>query len=238
MTSIVSKRLSKEVYSCINDSELHALGIWYAIEDANITKGRALIKGNDDTPYEFCFGLFEFEFPSEYPFVPPKVKWITSDGYTRFHPHFYREGRICLSILGNWSGPGWTSALNIKSLLIILKSLFIENPLSCEPGYEKGTLEMSRYKDYSNYVEHKFIKYMLHQGYLWKKGEHRESHVWKYFEEVINNEWPDVFAKLKQKVFEKQNHPDQEWINVAFQMTGKTDWKQLAEMVVKIESLS
>ena len=238
MTAIISKRLIKEVESCLHDKELEGLGIYYACEDANITKGQALIKGNSGTPYEDCYGLFEFEFPSEYPFAPPKVKWLTSDGYTRFHPQFYKEGKICLSILGNWSGPGWTSALNLKSILIILKSLFVENPLTCEPGYEKGTLEMSRYINYRDYVEHQFIKYMLHHGYLWKKGDHREIHIWKLFQERIQNEWPDIFGKLKQKVQEKANHPEQEWINLAYEMSGKTNWKHLAEMVVKIESIT
>lgn len=238
MTTNISKRLHKEIQACIKDKELEELGIWYVIQDADMTKGHALIRGNENTPYEACFGLFEFEFPPDYPFVPPKVKWITTDGSTRFHPQYYKDGKICLSILGNWSGPGWTSALNIKSLLIILKSLFVENPLVCEPGYEKGTLEMSRYLNYRNYVEHQFIKYMLHHGYLWKKGDHRETHIWNLFQETVESQWSDIFAKLKQKVSEKQNQPDQEWINLAYQMSGKTDWKHLAEMVAKIESIT
>lgn len=238
MISIISKRLQREVQLCTQDEELHTLGIWYTIEESNLRKGRALIKGNEETPYEHCFGLFEFEFPNEYPFAPPKVIWLVSDGYTRFHPQLYKEGKICLSILGNWSGPGWTSALNLKSILLILKSLFVENPLACEPGYEKGTLEMGRHLNYQQYVEHQFIKYMLHHGYLWKKGENREFHVWNSFEEIIESQWPDVFAKLKQKVSEKQNQAVQEWISLAYGMRGSTDWKQLAEMVAKIESLA
>ncbi len=196
MTSFSSRRLLRDVMDCINNKELEQQGIWYRMDDNIVSKGWALIKGNDDTPYDSFLGIFKFEFPSDYPFNPPKVTWITSDGSTRFHPQYYVSGYICLSILGTWSGPGWTSAITLRSLLIVLQSLFVENPLACEPGYEKGTLEHPRFKNYRDYVEHQCIKYMIHQGYCWKSNQIRESHVWNLFQEIIANLWPDIFAKL------------------------------------------
>lgn len=238
MTTLSSRRLLRDVTDCIQNKELEEQGIWYRMEDSLVSKGYALIKGNEGTPYESFFGLFKFEFPSDYPFNPPKVQWITSDGRTRFHPQFYVSGNICLSILGTWSGPGWTSAFTLRSLLIILQSMFVENPLACEPGYEKGTLEHSRFKNYRDYVEHQCIKYMLHQGFLWKKGEIRETHEWSLFQEIVEKEWPDIFAKLKQKVLEKQNQEEQVWENLAFEMSGATNWKSLADSLQKFESFS
>ena len=61
----------------------------------------ALITGPFDTPYEG--GLFHFviRFPPNYPLVPPRVAFMTTGGGTvRFNPNLYRNGKVCLSILG------------------------------------------------------------------------------------------------------------------------------------------
>lgn len=61
----------------------------------------ALITGPFDTPYEGGFFLFLFRCPPDYPIHPPRVKLITTGNNTvRFNPNFYRNGKVCLSILG------------------------------------------------------------------------------------------------------------------------------------------
>lgn len=61
----------------------------------------ALITGPFDTPYEGGFFLFLFRCPPDYPIHPPRVKLITTGFNTvRFNPNFYRNGKVCLSILG------------------------------------------------------------------------------------------------------------------------------------------
>lgn len=61
----------------------------------------ALITGPFDTPYEGGFFLFLFRCPPDYPIHPPRVKLITTGHNTvRFNPNFYRNGKVCLSILG------------------------------------------------------------------------------------------------------------------------------------------
>ena len=60
-----------------------------------------LVTGPFDTPYEG--GLFHFfiRFPPNYPFSPPRVKFMTTDdGRVRFNPNLYQNGKVCLSILG------------------------------------------------------------------------------------------------------------------------------------------
>ena len=46
-------------------------------------------------------------------------------------------GKVCLSILGTWSGPKWTSIMDITTVLLTLQSLLDENPLHHEPGQRK-----------------------------------------------------------------------------------------------------
>ena len=107
----------------------------------NINISRACIIGPKDTPYKHGFYFFEFLFPNNYPYEPFKVKFFTNNGITRMHPNFYSCGKVCVSIIGTWTGPGWTSCQNLYSVLLTFLSLFIENPLHQEPGFEK---------DYSN----------------------------------------------------------------------------------------
>ena len=52
-------------------------GIYYTHDDADIMKGYALIVGPEETPYFGGFYFFEFDFPTDYPFSPPKVKYMT-----------------------------------------------------------------------------------------------------------------------------------------------------------------
>ena len=60
-----------------------------------------LITGPFDTPYEGGFFHFYLRFPPTYPHDPPRVKFMTTgDGRVRFNPNLYRNGKVCLSILG------------------------------------------------------------------------------------------------------------------------------------------
>lgn len=71
----------------------------------------------------------------------------------RFNPNLYNCGKVCLSLLGTWSGPGWdpkTSTLlqvliSIQSLIMVTiaplvfvlylrSSLIHTSPISFPPG--------------------------------------------------------------------------------------------------------
>ena len=39
--------------------------------------------------------------------------------------------------LETWSGPGWTTVMNLITVLIDLQTLMNDNPIQNEPGYEK-----------------------------------------------------------------------------------------------------
>lgn len=61
----------------------------------------ALITGPFDTPYEGGFYYFLIRCPPDYPIRPPRVKLMTTGGgQVRFNPNLYRNGKVCLSILG------------------------------------------------------------------------------------------------------------------------------------------
>ena len=64
------RRLVKDVKELVT-SPLHTHGIYYIHNEDNILKGKALIIGPSDTPYENGYYLFDFEYPANYPHAPP-----------------------------------------------------------------------------------------------------------------------------------------------------------------------
>ena len=108
---------------------------YYPCED-NIMKGEALVFGPKNTPYENGNYIFTFEFSKEYPYKPPVVLFHSNDGITRFNPNFYKNGKVCLSLLNTWKGEAWSACQSIRSVLITLQMTMNENPLLNEPGVE------------------------------------------------------------------------------------------------------
>jgi ubiquitin-conjugating enzyme E2 Z len=122
----------------LNRDPLEQEGIYHYYDDSNIMEARIMIIGPEDTPYENGFYFFQFKFPNNYPFEPPKVSFHTLDGNVRFNPNLYTNGKVCLSIINTWDGPKWTSCQTIRSVLISLRGLVlgVKNPLHNEPGFE------------------------------------------------------------------------------------------------------
>ena len=114
-----------------------SMGLYCFFNDENMLNVKAMIIGPEDTPYEGGFYFFDINFSNQYPMVPPKVDFCTLNQNVRFNPNLYKCGKVCLSILGTWSGPGWTTVMNLITVLIDLQSLMNDNPIQNEPGYEK-----------------------------------------------------------------------------------------------------
>ena len=112
------------------------------VSNTNINMISFVIIGPKDTPYHN--GIFEFHayFPDNYPTVVPVVLIKTTNGgIVRFNPNLYACGKVCLSLLGTWSGTGGESWIpDVSSFLQILISIqsliLVDNPYFNEPGYE------------------------------------------------------------------------------------------------------
>ena len=136
-------------------SELDKCGIYLIPDDNNMSKAKALIIGPKDTPYENGFYFFDIEFPNNYPLYPPKVVFCTLDPSIRFNPNLYVNGKVCVSILGTWQGPGWTSCMTLNTVLLSIQSLLNSKPIQNEPGWELEngikSLEYNKIITYCNY---------------------------------------------------------------------------------------
>lgn len=117
--------------------------IWTRVSKSSICVFSFLISGPKDTPYEN--GLFEFHahFPSDYPnSVPAVLLHTTGNGKVRFNPNLYDSGKVCLSILGTWSGQEgekWNAKTStfLQVMVSIQSLILVEQPYFNEPGWER-----------------------------------------------------------------------------------------------------
>lgn len=70
-------------------------GIAIAADDSNIYQWTAIIEGPSDSPYKGGHFKLAVDFPVEYPFKGPKVKFLTKI----YHPNIDADGNLCLGIL-------------------------------------------------------------------------------------------------------------------------------------------
>ena len=151
MSLINKKRILVDIKN-YKKSELENCGIYCHFNDENIHQCYAMIIGPKDTPYANGFYYFDINFTKNYPMEPPKVKFITYGKKIRFNPNLYVEGKVCLSILGTWNGPGWTSCCTLNTVLLSIQSLLHEHPIQNEPGWEKCSDERST--SYNKVIEY------------------------------------------------------------------------------------
>jgi len=154
------KRLLKDVKD-IYKNPLHDQGIYYSHDDKNMKKGYAVIFGPSDTLYQYGAYFFELNYPDNYPFEPPKLKYMTNDGNTRFNPNLYRNGKVCISILNTWKGEQWTSCQSITSVLLTLITLLHNKPLLNEPGFREDDKSFKPYNDIIKYKNYEIAIYKV-----------------------------------------------------------------------------
>jgi ubiquitin-conjugating enzyme E2 Z len=219
------KRLQKDVMNT-QDKTLTDLGIYYWSNEVNIRQGKAMIVGPKGTPYEGGLYVFSVVFPVDYPFSPPKVLFLTGDGYTRFHPNLYKEGKVCLSILGTWQGPSWTSTQSLSTVLISIQGLLDENPLANEPSFERGTLQVAAHKKYANAIEHQVCAYMVSQFLAYEQSPVKTP-LWNEFEEVVRLNKQSLKASLRAKIQERAAAGEVSWNGLTYGMNIDSKWNDL-----------
>ena len=163
-TNAIKRILNKDLKE-IHKMDLQKLGIHIQFDEENMLQAKAIIIGPKDTPFENGVLYFLIEFPTNYPFSPPKVSYISHSRY-RIHPNLYVgksqdnfKGKVCLSIINTWSGPKWTTVMHLGSVLLSIQSLLDKNPLRNEPGFEKET--GIRNDTYNQVVEYDTFQHLI-----------------------------------------------------------------------------
>ncbi len=187
------KRLLKDVRQIIRHP-LTDNGIYYSHDDADCSKGYAMIIGPSDTPYFGGYYFFKFDYPSDYPFTPPKVTYMTNDGSTRFNPNLYKCGKVCVSILNTWSGDKWSSCQTINSVLLTLCSLLNDAPLENEPGQTKGSRD---FVPYQKSIEFKNIDFAICDMILKQKIPEPFQMFYPFITEQFINNYDKLLTFVK-----------------------------------------
>jgi hypothetical protein len=168
MASKRLKRITNEIKELENSVEIFKQsGIYYHYNEENINNIYAMLMGPEDTPYEKGFYFFKLEYPKNYPMEPPIVTYhtqgllknmSTKNTYSvRFNPNLYTCGKVCLSMLNTWSGPGWVPTNTISNVLVALQALVLnEEPLRNEPGFEHSDRKII--EKYNEVIEYANIK--------------------------------------------------------------------------------
>ena len=82
---------------------------------------QSTIMGPTDSPYDGGVYTLNIHFPADYPFKPPKIRFITRI----YHPNINKSGGICLDILKE----EWSPALTTSKVLLSICSLLVDpNP--------------------------------------------------------------------------------------------------------------
>jgi ubiquitin-protein ligase len=149
-------RLLKDIRDVMTDPTLDECGIIYRHSETDILTGYACIVGPADTLYFGGYYFFVFKFPTNYPHSPPIVSYLTNTKNIRFHPNFYTNKKVCVSIVNTWRGEQWSGCQNIQSVLMTFQSLLDKEPLLHEPGIRREHSDFIPYHTIVEYYNYKF----------------------------------------------------------------------------------
>ena len=141
--------------------------IFVRVDKDNMDYMKAIIFGSEGTPYSSGAFLFDIHFGNNYPNSPPSVAITsTGNGSVRFNPNLYSTGKVCLSLLGTWSGSqgeNWDPKIStVYQVLLSIQSIIMSDLVYFnEPGHEDqlGTPEGNQLNEgYSNIVRYNNIR--------------------------------------------------------------------------------
>jgi ubiquitin-protein ligase len=115
------KRLQREL---INISKNPHPDIDVYVNESNLYFWKVVFSGPDGTPYKNGCWLAYMEFTDEYPYVPPKIRFVTEIK----HCNINNYGRVCHSILDR----NYTSNISIQLILQCVYGLLL-NPDVSDP---------------------------------------------------------------------------------------------------------
>jgi len=115
---MATKRIRKELKDLVKDPPSNCSA---GPNGQNIFQWTASIIGPGDSPYAGGVFFLAIIFPADYPFIPPKIQFITRI----YHPNINPAGNICLDILRDQ----WSPALTVSKVLLSISSLLTDpNP--------------------------------------------------------------------------------------------------------------
>tara|TARA_Y100000389_G_C17272632_1_gene418816 strand:- start:115 stop:561 length:447 start_codon:yes stop_codon:yes gene_type:complete len=113
------KRIVKELKEFERDPPIGCSG--GLVNKNEVYKWHATIIGPTESPYSGGIFKLSIDIPENYPFKPPKIKFMTPI----MHPNINSQGSICLDILSK----NWSPVLTVSKMLLSISSLLTDpNP--------------------------------------------------------------------------------------------------------------
>jgi ubiquitin-protein ligase len=186
LTSNQVSRLQKEFQILKKSISLNKeASIFFCIQKHNVNKIKFMISGPKNTPYEYGLLIFDMTMGNTFPSAPPHVN-LSNTGSKRFNPNLYNCGKVCLSLLGTWSGDkgeSWninTSSFN-QLLISIQSQILVDEPYFNEPGHERSIGTESGIKHSTQY-NHSIRQYTLDHAMC----DLIDSNKYPEFQDIIN----------------------------------------------------
>lgn len=155
-TPIHLKRTLKE-HKILRTSSALPEGVYIRTWEHRMDLLRFLIIGPTETPYANAPFVLDVYLSSEFPSKPPEVffhSWPAHakiGGTGRVNPNLYEDGKVCLSLLGTWTGNSveeWSASRStlLQVVVSLLGLVLVRSPYFNEAGYEGlvGTEESKR----------------------------------------------------------------------------------------------
>lgn len=123
-----TRRILKELEESKNDEVNSKVSI-KTLSESDLSHLLGTIQGPEDSLYEGGTYQVDIQIPAEYPFRPPKMRFITKI----YHPNISSQtGAICLDILKDKWSPIQTIQSTLLSLLSLLQSPEPNDPQDAE----------------------------------------------------------------------------------------------------------
>ncbi len=118
-------RASKELYDSARDPTARCFNAGPVDALVDFMAWSGTIEGPAGTCYEG--GLFELSIhiPDQYPFRPPRVRFVTRI----YHPNISREGHISVDVLQDGWSPALTVVLVLRSIQIMMGEPNADDPM-------------------------------------------------------------------------------------------------------------
>ncbi|XP_063725956.1 ubiquitin-conjugating enzyme E2 R2-like [Symsagittifera roscoffensis] len=157
-----AKRLQQEIADLRKQK---TAGFVVDVDESNIFKWHVRIFGPPETLYEGGYFKGVMEFPPDYPFSPPKFKFLTK----MWHPNIYHDsGEVCISILhspvpdqqsGEKAEERWRPTQEARTIVLSVISLF-----SCPNTFSPANVDASvMYRKWANKEDDRYVKIIRKQ---------------------------------------------------------------------------
>ena len=137
---MLARRIQKEYETIIKDINSNSLeGINISLYNENdLYHFKASIKGKKGTPYEGGTFQIHINMPSDYPFKPMNIRFLTKI----FHPCIDRFGTICRCCFLPEICESWSPAYTLEKILFILRERLYDENNNYEFCYKNKYLKL------------------------------------------------------------------------------------------------